>query len=244
MARRQTLLELLRQYRAEIRASGNPAHNANVRDAQINTLQRVQEWLWEEHDWAFLRVERFVDLQNGQRFYDPPADMPLERIEEIHVRYNGDWVPLTFGIESCNFSLYDSYLDQRSWPAERWRIHEDEQIEIWPVPSEDAERVTSPTSDGIEGRLRFTGIRNLSPLVADTDRADLDDRLITLFAAAETLAAHNASDASAKAEMANKRFSALKGNMSKIKSFRMFGQGTPKRRGARMPTIHYRDKQT
>ena len=41
MARGKTLLKLLNDLRHEARLSQNPAHNAQVRDSQVATLQRT-----------------------------------------------------------------------------------------------------------------------------------------------------------------------------------------------------------
>lgn len=49
------------------------------------------------------------------------------------------------------------------------------QIEVWPVPSNNGSASTK------EGVLRLQGIKNLSPLGAKTDTADLDDQLIVLL---------------------------------------------------------------
>lgn len=242
MARGKSLLHLLQQYRSEVRASDNPAHNAGVRDGQVRLLQRTQEWLYDEYDWAFLRVERFTELQNGQRFYDTPADIEIDRLEKIDVRYGSDWVPLGFGVEDDCYAVYDSYVDQRGWPVQRWKIHEDEQIEIWPIPGANSSRYDDPAATDREGQLRMTGIRKLRPLVADDDVADLDDRLIVLYAASETLAAKDSKDAGLKAQAAAKRFKALTGNMTKVKTFGLFGvtDREPKPRRPPIPTVHYR----
>lgn len=246
MARNQPLLKLLQDYRSAVRASQNPAHNAAVRDAQVHLLQRVQDWLWDEVDWAHLRVERMIELQAGQRIYDTPDDLPIERLEKIDVRYGGDWCPLGVGVDPAHYALHDSYTDERSWPVERWRVWEDEQIEIWPIPSENSARFDDPASREIEGQLRLTGIRKLRPFVADDDPADLDDRLIVLFAASETLAANGAPDAEMKAQAATRRLKALRANMSKKTSFSLFGAGRQQapRYRAPMPTVHYRDRQS
>lgn len=244
MARKTPLSQLLQLYRAEIRASGNPAHSAGVREAQVLLLQRVQEYLWDSFDWAFLRVERFDELQAGQRYYDPPADLLIDRVEEVHVRYGTEWMQLCYGISEPHYALYDSYTDQRGWPVERWELYEDEQIELWPIPSSNSSRYDDSSSDDIEGRIRYTGIRSLNPLVADDDTADLDDRLIVLYAAAEQLAADGAADAQAKAQAAKKRFEHITGNMSKIKRFSLFGvsgRSSPRRRRPPIPTVHYRE---
>jgi hypothetical protein len=59
--------------------------------------------------------------------------------------------------------------------------------------------------------LQFIGKRKLGNLVANEDTADLDDRLIVLFAAAEILANQKSEDAQAKLSLANERYARLKG---------------------------------
>lgn len=239
MARNKTLLSILQDYRAEIRASGNAAHNNSARDNDIRLLQRVQETLWEEHDWPHMRVRRTLNLQAGQRYYDAPDDLPIDRIETIHVRYSEEWMPLGDGIFDGHYSAWDSDLDQRSWPVERWQVFENDQIEVWPVPADDYNATT------LEGTLRVTGIRALRDFVADDDRADLDDRLIYLTAAAETLAASGAKDAPLKMRAAGKRKDMLLGNQSKVKNFSLFGGAPGLRRRLRGPVrVHYRDNET
>lgn len=246
MARGKSLLKLLQDYRAETRQSQNPAHNAGARDTQVQALQRMQEWLYDEHDWVHLRVDRYFDLQEGQRYVDPPDDIEIDRVEELAVRYGGDWLHMEPGIEDCHYAQYDSDIDERSWPVARWKVYEDEQIEIWPIPADNGIRYLNPNATSLEGRVRVRGIRKLRPLVDDEDTADLDDRLIVLFAAAEYLAANGAADAEAKARAAQRRLNALVGNMSKVKDFSLFGAGRqrPYRHRPYIPTIHYRDRET
>jgi hypothetical protein len=235
VARNQTLLKLLQDYRSEARLSGNPAHNTNVRESQVRRLQRIQEWLWEEHDWPHLRVERFISVQAGQRFYSPPDDLTIDRIHRIEVRYGEEWCELAPLIPSEAYSQWDSERDERSWPVSRWRIYENDQIELWPIPDDNADAVT------LEGVLKITGIRSLRPLVQDDDRSDLDDRMLVLFAAAEELAASGAQDAQFKADAAQKRVLHLTGNASKVKVFRVGGSTVSheaKLRGP--PRVHYR----
>ena len=234
MARNQTLLKLLQDYRSEARLSGNPAHNSSVRDSQVRTLQRIQEWLWEEHDWPHLIVERFMPVQAGQRFYSPPEDMTIDRIHKIEVRYGEQWCELTPLIPSEAFSQWDSERDERSWPVARWRVYEDDQVELWPIPDDNADEVS------LEGVLKFTGIRTLRPLVKDDDRTDLDDRMLVLFAAAEHLAATGGQDAQFKADAAQKRVNHLTGNMSKVKTFRVGGTPSFEAKLRGPPRVHYR----
>lgn len=237
MARKKTLLALLQDFRAEIGASGNPAHNQSARETHVHLLQRNQELLWESHDWPHLRVKRELPLQAGQRYYDTPDDIIIDRVEEVAVRYSGDWCKLSPDVTDRHYAEWDSDTDERSWPAEAWKVFEDEQVEIWPIPSDNAE------SDTKEGVLRFTGIRSLRPLVADTDRADLDDRLIVLHAAGEYLTSKGDRRAPLVLQAAQRRLLSLTGNMSKIKQFSLSGRDGFERRRAPIPRVHYRDQE-
>lgn len=231
MARGTTLIKLLDDYRAEARLSLNPAHNAQVRDTQVKLLQRVQERMWEEYAWPHLRVSRDIALAAGQRYYDTPADMRIERIEKLEVFRDGAWFELHANIDACHLAAYNSDLNERSYPPERWQISEEEQAEIWPISDQDGDATT------LEGILRFTGTRDLRPLVADTDRADLDDRVIVLYAAAETLAAQGAKDAKLKLDQANSIMSAKRAGLTPRRRFQMFGVGrTPVPRRVRIGT--------
>lgn len=238
MARNKSLLSLLQDLRAEIGASGNPAHNSSVRESQVRLLQRTQELLWEAHDWPHLRVRRIMRVQNGQRYYDAPDDLVLDRVESIHIRYGDEWCPLDPEISDAHYSSWDSFSDQRSWPAERWQVHEDDTVELWPIPS----------LDGLvsgEGALRFTGIRSLRPLTKDGDRADLDDRLIVLSAAADYLTSRGDKAAPLKLRAADQRLKSLTANQSKIKQFKLFGVGAPApQHRAYAPRVHYRDRES
>lgn len=237
MARGKTLGLLLNGLRAECRLSLNPAHNNQDRDAQIELLQRWQEALWEDYDWPHLRVQRTLTVQAGQRYYEPPEDIAIDRIEKIEFRFGTEWCALHYGIEAGHYAAFDSDADIYSWPVTRWRIYEEDQIELWPVPSDD--------TDGLEGQLRITGIRKLQPLVADTDRADIDDRLIILNAAAERLAARGEKDAKLKLDLATRRLLTLRGNSTKRRRFSIgFGGTAGYRHNAHIPRIHYRDRET
>lgn len=217
MARGSTLIKLLDDLRAELRTSLNPAHNSGERDKQVKFLQSTQEWLWEDFTWPHLRVNRNYRLQAGQYLYDIAADFDIDRIEKIEVKDGGVWRPVLPGIETGHYASHDTELDQRSWPIRRWRIAENEQIEVWPIPD------TNGDADDLEGYFKVTGIRRLRALVADTDRCDLDAQLIYLYAAAK-------SDPESKngkfaLNLANKRLAKLKGNLTPRRQFKMFGIG-------------------
>lgn len=245
MARGTTLVRLLDLLRQETRRSLNPAHNVQMRDHDVLLLQRVQEGLWEDYTWPHLRVERFIRLQNGQRYYAPPGDVKIDRIEKLEVKYAGDWIQLTAGIDADAYSAWDSESDERSWPVERFRFAEGGQIEVWPVPSDNGDAVvTPPAVQSYEGWLKITGQRNLGILTADADTADLDDRLIVLFAAADVLAGQGAKDAQFKLAAAQRRLATLRGNLEAGKQWQLFNAPPPVGRTLRgPPRVHYRDRE-
>ena len=216
MARGKSLLDVLNKTRAVARISLNAAHNLTARDTQVIMLQQEQERLWEDFDWPHLRVQRYITLQAGQYLYDPPEDLDFDRIEKVEVNYAGLWYRLGAGITPDDYFLYDPKLDQRSWPARRVQVAENDQIEIWPMPDTNGDPTTQ------EGVLRLTGIRKLNPFVEDSDTADLDDRLLSLFVGGAILAATGAKDAQLKIQMANKLYARLRGEQIKTTRFSMF----------------------
>lgn len=223
MARGSTLEAIRNDFRAECRLSMNAAHNTQDAARQIIVLQRTQEWLWRDFDWPHLRVDRFIDLQAGQRYYDMPEDLDIDRIQRVAVRHDRVYCDLRAGIDEAQYAAHDSDLDQRAWPVRRWQLTEDEMLEVWPVPSLNFQ------ASSLDGRLKITGIRRLKPFVAESDRADLDDRLIVLFAAAEYLASKNSDDAQLKLDQATQLYSKLRGQLMHPRRYAMFGTGQPSR---------------
>lgn len=238
MARGATLGSILNDVRVEAKLSTSAALNVQDRERQVYLIQREQERLWEETDWPHLRVERFIPLQIGQRFYDMSAclneagatkgDLAFDRIEMVEVKDGGEWRPLRYDIDRRQYAAHDSALDERASPALTWRIYEDEQIEIWPIPD------TAAVSATQEGYLRITGIRQLATLVDDDDRADIDDRLISLYVAARLLASQKSPETELVLATAKRLKGRLTGNLKKSPGFQMFGVG--ERRPARTNT--------
>lgn len=242
MARGQTLGSILVKMRQEARLSPNPAHNAQARDTHVDALQRTQEMLWEDNSWPHLKVDRYLDLQAGQRFYDPTTtkdvtgavknDVSIDRIHEIRVMDGGEWIRLTTAIGSREYSQFQSDRDERSWPVTNWQLYEDQQIEVWPVPSDNADPATR------EGQLKITATRKLRRFVDDADVADLDDRLLALMTAVEFIADPNL--AKYKNGLATRRLMKLQGNLVKQRTFRMFSSAPEGRHLRGPPTVYYR----
>ena len=229
-----TLVKMLDDLRAEARLSLNPAHNAQNRSSQVKALQREQERLWEDFDWPHLRIYPQLPVQNGQRYYETPANMNIERIERIEIFIDGSWRKLEPGIDAGHYTAWNSDLDARSWPPRRWQFNEDEDIELWPIPNTDTDPLT------MNGTLRFTGIRDLNPLVADDDRADLDDIMLVGFCAAKMLAASGAKDAKLAFDAASARYARIRGRLTPRTQIKMFGIGDEKPRNREIIIGQYR----
>lgn len=176
MARGETLEQLVTKLRIATRHDPNPALSKNVQPLFEQTIRDTQERLYDQFDWPFLKVQRDKVLAAGQRYYDFPADMDLERIDQVDVRHGGVWYAVERGISLDHYSSIDSDADVRDDPVQRWDVRDTgtkEQVEVWPVPLTD------------DAPLRFSGIRKLKPLLAASDRADIDSQLIVLYAKAE-----------------------------------------------------------
>lgn len=217
MARNVTLGELIDDVRAEAGHSLQSNLGTSMREVLVKIIQRQQRRLWEDFDWTFLRVERDVAVQNGQRYYDFPVDLSLERLEKVEFKYGDRWIPVRYGIGREQYDLHDSDRDIRAFPVERWKEHENNQIELWPIPSQNG---SVPQSSNI---IRFHGIRKLRPLVAENDTADLDDTLLVLFSAAEILAREKSADAGLKLQLAEKHYARVKARNSKSETFSLAG---------------------
>lgn len=215
MARGTTLGNLVNDLRSEVGHSLNSNLGSSMRDVLINSIQRVQRRLWDDYSWPFLRVRRDIDLQDGARYYDLPADMVFERIERVEFKYGDIWESVSYGIGRDQYNQYDSDRDIRSWPIYRYDNYENNQIEVWPIPNQNIDATTG------SGKLRIHGIRNLSALVEDSDTADLDDQLIVLYAAANILTRQRQADAGGKLQEANAHYMRLKARLSKSDTFVM-----------------------
>lgn len=241
-----TLENLLTMLRAEAKLSVNPAHNVQVRDQQVIMLQRIQETLWDDYTWPHLRVYRYLTPAINQRFYDitgckkldqgsntlvAAGDMTIDRVEKLWIRDGSMWRPMDTGIDERQFNAWNSDTAEVSWPPRRWQVAEDNQIEIWPIPGLAGDETNQLNI------IRVHGVRNLAPLTKATDTADLDARLMTLMAAAELL---DGEDGKKKSILAQRRMFKVRGNNTKRRQFRMFGEQRPTSLLRGPPTVYYR----
>tara|TARA_B000000609_G_scaffold18874_1_gene11661 strand:+ start:7724 stop:8443 length:720 start_codon:yes stop_codon:yes gene_type:complete len=220
MARGTTLAILINDLRSEIGHSLQPNLGRSTRDVHINVLQRTQRRLWEDYAWPFLRVFRDIDISANQRYYNLPSDITFERIEKVEFKHGDYWTKMEYGIGADQYNQFDSDRGITSYPISRYDTHENDQIELWPIPS------TNSNSTSKIGMVRFHGIKNLGGLINETDKADLDDQLIILYAAAEILARQKQADAQNKLAQAQAHYNRLKARLAKTETF-VIGGGEP-----------------
>ena len=179
MARGTQLLQLVTMLRDETGRANSVAVGVDDVPALKQALRRWQATLYDKHDWDHLRtVFDRIPLQAGQRYYDFPATLNFDRIEDAAFWHSGIAEPADRGVGFNQYTVYDSESDVRADPPLKWDIRHTgtrEQIEVWPVPA----------SNNYE--LQFVGIRKLGDLIENSDTADLDDHMIVLFAASELL---------------------------------------------------------
>lgn len=233
MARGNTLGQILEMVKLECGLDPDPALSTNVRPKMVQMIKREYDRLYEEFDWPFLRLYADVLTQAGERYYDVPAEMDLDRIEMVDYYWGNRWFPLDRGIYPVNYNTYNSDLDVRVDPTFRWDIKNTgsgPQVELWPIPASD------------NNKVRFTGVKKKTELISDSDRCDLDDMMIALFASAEYLAANEAKDASLKQQKAVERFRLVKSRsiQTRESKFNLNNQQKPDPRFAtRSPLVAY-----
>lgn len=209
MARNTTLQVLLDDLRSESGHAISSALGKSTQEMMTNLLNRVQRRLWEDFAWPFLQVRKDISLQAGQRYYDIPAGLTLERVQQASVKYGTVWENVLYGIAPSDFTTYDSDRGTRSWPIQKYEAYGLSQIEVWPIPSSDANATTG------DGLLRLEGTGNLSNFIALSDTADLDDQLLVLYAASELLTRQKSPDAQLKQQQAQVHYQRLRARLSK-----------------------------
>ena len=245
--RGQTLGECLTLLRTKLRVSLQASHNVQVRDTHVAALQQAQETLWDDYSWPHLRVERYLQPQEGQRYYDPAGckkidqstgllvaagDVRIDNVTHMWLRDGSTWVPLSPGIRPENYNQWDSDAGEEAWPIERWQIAENDNVEFWPVPNLDGNTTT------LADMVKFVGKRNLSSFTLEAHTADLDDQAIVFLAASE-LAPDK--DKPMWANRLQRRLTNIRANFNPRRRVRVFGRSEPEGRVRRgPPTVYYR----
>lgn len=213
--RNATLESILTRYREEVGLSTNPRMNLQVRDAQVGLLRRMQEWLYDEDDWPHLKVTVRVTLEAGLSQYALPIALNPDRIFSASQLRDGIWYPLVATFGGAELTVRGDDPEDRSDALRAFEMLEDGTMSVWPTPK--------TNGNAVSNFIEIRGVRALTPLVAENDRAVVDDQLIYLYAAAETLTAAGDRSAAAKLEAANRRKERLLRQDSKIKKFKVGG---------------------
>lgn len=187
MATGVTLGELLDDLRAVLGSSLTTAHGRNQEEHLKRQLRRSQRQLFAMADWGHRYHRADVTLAAGSRYYDVPATLDYNRIEQVDLYWSGEWhVRLPRGIGMEHYAQHDSDIDERYDPQLRWElVHTGvrQQIEVWPIPATNG------------ATLRCHGARALAAFVAENDVCTLDGDLIVLHAALAGMAADRKSAA-------------------------------------------------
>lgn len=177
MARGTQFLEIVTRTKSESGRLNSVAVGvdelANVKEA----INSVYATLYMDHDWPHLRKTFTVSLAAGQRYYNFPSGLNVERLEEVYVNWNDIRHRLDRPIDFEDYNDHDSDLGERNDPVLKWDVRwtgSSEQIEFWPIPA-------TPYT------VYFRGIQDAPRLVNDSDVCLLDDTLVVLFSAASLL---------------------------------------------------------
>lgn len=222
MARGLTLEQLIYNLRSEVGQSTNPAVSRSTRARFVSLLNRTQRRLYADFAWPFLEIYRDVLVEAGERYYDFPTDIDMDRQIRFEVKTSGIWQKVGFKITNKHLNEYDSDAGVQSDPVWRWDYHLEDnsqvpQWEAWPVPASNADAST------LENAVRIHGTQKLLEMVNDIDTCLLDADLIVLYSAAEILTKMRSPDANAKLENANTLYTKLKGRSTPSEPFKIGG---------------------
>jgi len=134
-----------------------------------------------------------------QTWYDIPANLNPEHIDEVNVYVTNLWIPVDEGITQYHDSITEIQTYPRKYEIQYNSDTSKAQIEIWPQPD-----AVYPVS--IEGQLILT------PFVDDADKASMDHRLIILYCIAMGKAHLGKSDAKAAMDAFTLRLNLIRGN--------------------------------
>jgi hypothetical protein len=183
MARGTSLLNLVSRVKALSGRSTDVSVGVDDVPKIKEVINTVYSTMYLDYDWPHLRVafER-IPLLAGERYYDLPTGLNVERLESVNAWFGGLAIPIDRGITDDDYSIFDSDAgegdppeQERAEPVLKWDIRwtgSSDQIEIWPRPT---------TNDQT---IRFVGIQDAPRLVNESDLCLLDDTAVCAFAAA------------------------------------------------------------
>ena len=217
MIRTKTLDEMVTMLRAECGESTNASMGINSVEGLYQLLRRMQELLFDEHDFGSMSVDSDEDIVAGENVYTFNDNVDSDRITGVWVNTTGTWVGMSYGISPTDYNASDPEQDQRESTPMKWRMLPNNQFEVWPKPA-------------VDGKIRIRHHLLLSPMTKGSDKGTLDANLIVLYCAAERLASKKDQTAPLKLKLAERRLAAIRFNSSKLKvtpSYSCPGGNTP-----------------
>jgi hypothetical protein len=211
MARTQTLLEMVKNLRAEAGHSLAVAHGVNAEETLKYLLRRTQEEMWTAFIWPEMTLRDDLPITPGVYLYPFSSVMSFDAVREAWASQpGGNWSPVGYGISEDKIAVGGGANSSAGDPVSCWEAAGkasggDYQFRVWPTPQSG-------------GWLRFKGNGELAPLVATSDKSTLDATCIVLFAAAELLARAKAEDAANKLQKAQRHLTKLLGNQVTAKN--------------------------
>jgi hypothetical protein len=233
MARGTSLGALAQMVRAEARFNSTADAGLNAEESIRTAIARTYESLLRDNDWPHLITRHEITLAAGQYQYSLPTTVEPERIfaDDAWAYYPNELRRYPISAEEINYRRYNE-LDPtdtagRLDPVRLWMLIPDDMIEVWPCPATDG------------ATLSFRGVKKCDRLVEDADLCLLDDRLVSLFVAAELLGPE---DGQLKLRQAQTLLSSLKGSLNKRRVFDMRGdsQNAPYLPPRRLEVIYVR----
>jgi hypothetical protein len=218
--RTQQLSVMVKNLRAEAGHALSVAQGVNQYDTLKYLLARTQEELWTAFVWPDLMVRANVAMAAGQYLYSfpsTPVAMTYDMIRETWASTadSTSWVPLAYGIDEDMIDPSGANTS-RADPIQAWDVEGPNGFRVWPTP------------DAPGGNIRFKGMQQLAPFIADSDLCTLDATAIILFTAADLLARAKAEDAATKMQKAQRHITKVLGNKINAKNkISTLGGGTP-----------------
>ena len=112
-------------------------------------LRRTQRLLYNRYDWPFLKHMPYLNCANGQRFYDAPTGLNMERIISVTVWYGNIPSPIERGI------LLMGTFEMVHRPDTPYRVIINEAIELAKgYGGTDGHRFVNGVLDKLAARLR------------------------------------------------------------------------------------------
>jgi len=215
--RKRLLDELVTDTLRDAGFSDVPGQNEAVYNSVLQLVQNACEQVATSYEWPHLRRRGFLKLVEGQRLYDAPSTVDIDRLTAASIRYGSTWCPLHYGIDPSHYAAYDPFLDERANRVLNFQRYGD-QIEVWPTPDHGYD-----SSNG-DGQIMFEGSMPFVRPTSGTDVVDLDDQLVVLLASSFLLARNSQRDADMKLNLYTNRLNKLKGQATPAESFMIGGE--------------------